>query len=260
MELIDSHAHIYLAEFHDDLEQTLARAKTSGVQKIYMPNINGSTVASMLEIEKKHPDFCVPMIGLHPCYVKDDYKSELSVVQQWLGSRFFCTIGEIGLDLYWDKKYVNEQIEAFELQINWAIEHNKPIVIHCRESMDMTIEIVKKHQHGDLKGIFHCFTGTLDQARQVIDLNFMLGIGGVATFKNGGLDKVLPHIGNEHIVLETDSPYLAPVPFRGKRNEPEFLNYIAEKIAVMKEISLSEIAEVTTKNALQIFNNAGTTA
>lgn len=260
MKLIDSHAHIYLSEFGQDREQMIARAKSAGIQKIYMPNINSSSIESMLQMEVNYPDFCIPMMGLHPCYVKDDYKSELEMIRYWLERRSFCAIGEIGIDLYWDKTHLKEQITAFETQLNWAIELDMPVVIHCRESMDLTIEIVRKHQNGKLRGIFHCFTGTLDQAIQITDLNFFLGIGGVATFKNGGLDQVLPHIGIECLVLETDSPYLAPVPFRGKRNEPKYLAYIAEKVAELKEISTAMLTETTTANALHLFNDTGKTA
>lgn len=195
------------------------------------------------------------MMGLHPCYVKENFAEELRIISSWFDKRNFCAIGEIGIDLYWDKTFVKEQIKAFEIQINWAKDHEIPIVIHCRESLDMSIEIVEKHQEGNLKGIFHCFSGNADQANKIIDLNFLLGIGGVVTFKNGGLDKVIPEIAMDHLVLETDSPYLAPTPFRGKRNSPIYLKQIAQRIAELKECTIKEVAQITTKTANKIFSH-----
>ena len=255
IELIDSHAHIYLPNFDSDIGQVLQRAKEAGVKKIFMPNIYSKSIDSMLKMEREYRDFCVPMMGIHPCYIHDNYKEELEIAKTWLNKREFCAVGEVGIDLYWDKTHVDEQIEAFETQINWAKDLKKPIVIHCRESLDLSIEIVEKHQDGNLRGIFHCFTGDLDQAKKVTDLNFLLGIGGVATFKNGDLDDIIKKIPMQYFVLETDSPYLAPVPFRGKRNEPSHTRLVAEKVAEIKACELLEISGVTTKNALHLFGN-----
>jgi TatD DNase family protein len=194
-------------------------------------------------------------MGLHPCYVKEKYTEELKLVESWFKKRSFCAVGEIGIDLYWDKSFIKEQTIAFETQINWAKDHEIPIIIHCRYSIDMTIEIVKKHQDGNLKGIFHCFSGNIDHAKEIIDLNFLLGIGGVVTFKNGGLDKVIPDVNLENIVLETDSPYLAPTPFRGKRNMPSYLSLIANRIAELKECDVSKVAKITSLNSIKVFNN-----
>lgn len=253
--MIDTHAHIYLKEFQDDLPEVIQQSKQSGIQKIFMPNIDAHSIDHMLSLESQYKNYCIPMMGLHPCYVKEDYKAELKLVESWLGQREFCAVGEIGIDLYWDKSFMKEQIKAFETQIEWAKELKIPIVIHCRESIDMTINVVKKHQDGDLKGIFHCFSGNIDHANNVIDLNFILGIGGVVTFKNGGLDKVVPYVDLKHIVLETDSPYLAPTPYRGKRNSPGFLTHIAEKIAELQGCTVEEVARETTASANNIFSH-----
>jgi TatD DNase family protein len=253
--LIDTHAHIYLKEFIHDAGEIIHESKKAGVSKIYMPNIDSSSVERMLALEEKYPGYCHAMMGLHPCYVKENYKEELAKIKSRLSDRSYCAIGEIGIDLYWDKSFKKQQTEVFELQINWAKELNIPIVIHCRASVDLTIEIVKKHQDGNLNGIFHCFSGSIDQAEKIIDLNFLLGIGGVVTFKNGGLDKIIHKINLDNIVLETDSPYLAPVPYRGKRNKPVYLKEIALKTAELKSCTVEEVSEITTKNALNIFGN-----
>jgi len=251
--LIDTHAHIYLPEFENDIDKVIDNSREAGIEKIFMPNINTNSIEGMLHIEKKYKNYCVSMMGLHPCYVKDNYQDELNDIKSWFDKRSFCAIGEIGIDLYWDKTYVDEQITAFETQINWAKDLDLPVVIHCRDSIDMTIEIIKKLQDGKLKGIFHCFSGDHDHAKKIIDLNFILGIGGVVTFKNGGIDKVIPDINLNKIVLETDSPYLAPSPHRGKRNVPSNLQIIATKIAELKKCEFSEVARTTTKNATNIF-------
>ena len=253
--LIDTHAHIYLDEFEDDINTLIQESKNTGVNQIFMPNIDSHTIDPMLRIEDAYKDYCIPMMGLHPCYVKPNVHEELAVVESWLRKRSFCAIGEIGIDLYWDKTFLDQQIEAFEMQINWAKELNLPIIIHCRDSIDMTIEIVKKHQDGNLKGIFHCFSGNLEHAQKIIDLNFLLGIGGVVTFKNGGIDKIIPNIDLSTIALETDSPYLAPAPHRGKKNRPSFLPIIASKIAELKQCAVQDVATVTSKNAVNLFLN-----
>ena len=231
MNWIDTHAHIYLKEFDPDREEMLTRAREADVTKIYMPNIDRQSVDALLESEARYGDQCVAMMGLHPCSVKKDFEQELYHVEEWLTKRKFAAVGEMGTDLYWDKTFWEQQQEAFRLQVLLAKKFNLPIVIHCRESIDQTIGLLEKLVSDDLTGIFHCFSGNLEQANKIIAMGFYLGLGGVATFKNGGLDMVIPDIGLENIVLETDSPYLAPVPHRGKRNEPSYIPEIAQKIA-----------------------------
>lgn len=250
---IDTHAHIYSEEFKNDAVDMLLRCEENTVKKIFMPNIDHTSVDAMMEVEGKNPNLCYSMMGLHPCSVKKDFEKELYVVEDWLTKRKFAALGEMGTDLYWDKSHWSEQQEAFKVQVQWAKKYKLPLVIHCRESMDETIALLKPFADGRLTGIFHCFSGSIAQAREIIDMNFYLGIGGVATFKNGGLDKILPELDVNRMVLETDSPYLAPVPHRGKRNEPSYLTLIAQKICELKKIKLSELQKVTTENALKIF-------
>ncbi|HEY3403873.1 MAG TPA: TatD family hydrolase [Ohtaekwangia sp.] len=254
MNFIDTHAHIYSDEFNADRADMLARCEEQGIGKIYMPNVDHTSIDGMMELENKDPKKYISTIGLHPCYVKKEFERELYLVEDWLRKRKFAAIGEIGTDLYWDKTFWEQQKEAFTIQINWAKQYNLPVIIHCRESLNETIEMMTSLSEGKVKGIFHCFTGSLEQAQQVIKLGFHLGIGGVATFKNGGLDKVLPEISMEHLVLETDSPYLAPVPHRGKRNEPAYIPLIAQRISDLKNISVDEVKLQTTQNALKLFN------
>jgi len=249
----DTHAHIYLKEFDQDRAEMLDRALEIGVQKIYMPNIDHQSVDAMLETEGRNPNRCISMMGLHPCSVRKDFQKELYVVEDWLRKRPFSAIGEVGTDLYWDTSFWEQQKEALVIQANWATQYQLPLIIHCRESMAQTIEILKPLCNNRLRGIFHCFTGTLEEANAIIDMGFYLGIGGVVTFKNGGLDKVLPGIPIERIVLETDSPYLAPVPHRGKRNEPTYLSLIASRIAGLKGTTLEGIQDVTSGNAEKLF-------
>ncbi|HEX8039642.1 MAG TPA: TatD family hydrolase [Chryseosolibacter sp.] len=249
---IDTHAHIYADEFEADRADMLQRSAENKVMKILMPNVDRSTIDRMLEVEHQYPD-CFPMMGLHPCSVKKDFERELYVVEDWLSKRRFSAIGEIGTDLYWDKTFWDQQCEAFRIQVGWAKKFNLPIVIHSRESLDQTIDLVQHLQDGNLTGVFHCFTGTADQAEKIAKLNFSLGIGGVATFKKGGLDPVLGKVPLEKIVLETDSPYLAPVPHRGKRNEPAYIPIIAQKVSEIMGITLEELQGQTTKNALALF-------
>ena len=251
--LIDTHAHIYSDNFSDDLNETITRAKEAGIERIYMPNIDSGSVESMLAVEKQFPDYCFAMMGLHPCSVNESYREELKVVEDWLARRPFKAVGEIGTDLYWDKTYQKEQEIAFNYQVDLALEHSLPVVIHCRESIDLTIDLVSKKQNGTLRGIFHCFTGGWDQAQKIIDLGFYLGIGGVITFKNSGLDKVIEKIDPNHLVLETDSPYLAPTPYRGKRNEPSFIAQVVKKLADLYAVNASDIAIITGQNALKLF-------
>jgi TatD DNase family protein len=249
----DTHAHIYLEEFNLDREEMMARNRELRVQEIFMPNIDNTSIDSMLETEEKYQGVCYAMMGLHPCSVKKDFGRELYLVEQWLTTRKFAAVGEVGTDLYWDKTYWEHQKEAFTVQVGWAKKYNLPVVIHCRESIDETIELLQPFADGRLTGIFHCFSGTAEQAKRIIALNFYLGIGGVVTFKNGGLDKVMAEIELEKIVLETDSPYLAPVPHRGKRNEPSYLPLVAQKVAELKETTLEKLQKVTNQNANLIF-------
>ena len=250
---IDTHAHIYLKEFDHDRHEMIQRCEQEGIGKIYMPNVDHTTIDAMLELESRRPQ-CVAMMGLHPCSVKKDFERELYLVEEWLFKRKFAAVGEIGTDLYWDKNFWNQQCEAFTIQINWAKKLKLPIVIHCRESLSETIDMVEKLQDGNLTGIFHCFTGTVAQADLISKLDFHVGIGGVSTFKKGGLDTVLPEIPLERIVLETDSPYLAPVPHRGKRNEPAYIPLIAQKVADLKAIPLETLQIQTALNAERIFS------
>ena len=251
--LIDSHTHLYLEEFDSDREEMLQKAKDAGVGRFYLPNIASGSVPAMLELEARHPDECHAMMGVHPCSIKEDYKKELAAVEDWLSKRTFSAIGEIGIDLYWDQTFIDEQKEAFNTQIGWAKELGLPIVIHSRNSMDLVIELLKKVQDERLRGIMHCFGGTLEQAQEIIKLGFYLGIGGVLTYKNSGLAEVIKHVPLEKLVLETDAPYLSPVPYRGKRNESAYIRIIAEKLADTKNMDLESIAVVTTTNVEKIF-------
>lgn len=253
MNLIDTHAHIYSTKFDSDRDQVIEEIREAGIERIYMPNVDVDTIERMLECESRYGDLCVPMMGLHPCDVKDDFENQLYIMEDWLSRRSFAAVGEIGTDLYWDKTTFEIQKEALNIQLGWAKAKNLPIVLHCRESIDETIEIVEKAQDGTLSGIFHCFTGSLEQAKKIIKLGFLLGIGGVATYKNGGLDSVIPFIGLENLVLETDAPYLAPVPFRGKRNTPAYLPVIAQRVGDLLQISREEVAIATKANALNLF-------
>ncbi|WBL45141.1 TatD family hydrolase [Algoriphagus halophytocola] len=254
MNYIETHAHIYSRKFDSDRDQLIQDIRDAGIERVYMPNVDVETIDAMLACEEKYPGLCIPMMGLHPCDVKEDFKEQLDVMKKWLDRRDFAAVGEIGLDLYWDKTFFEQQKEALRIQIAWAKEKQLPIVLHCRESMDETIKIVQEEHDGQLRGIFHCFTGNLDQAKQIIEMGFLLGIGGVATFKNGGLDQVIPELGIENLVLETDAPYLAPVPFRGKRNSPAYLPIIAEKIGDYLQMSKEEVALQTKQNALNLFH------
>ena len=249
---IDTHAHIYAKEFDDDRAEMLHRCAESGVERIFMPNVDHTSIDRMLDLESRWPH-CIAMMGLHPCSVKKDFQRELYIVEEWLSKRKFAAVGEIGTDLYWDKTFWEHQCEAFTIQVNWAKKFNLPVVIHCRESLNETIDLVEQLQDGKLTGIFHCFSGTSAQAERITKLNFFVGIGGVSTFKKSGLDEILPDITSDRIVLETDSPYLAPVPHRGKRNEPSYIPLIAQKIADIKKTTLEGLQEISTGNALKVF-------
>jgi TatD DNase family protein len=250
---IDTHAHLYLKDFDEDRSEMLRQCNDDDIKQIYMPNIDHTSIDDMLEVEHRYPGQCFSMIGLHPCSVKKDFESELYRVEDWLSKRRFSAVGEMGTDLYWDKTFWEQQKEAFKIQVGWAKKYHLPIVIHCRESIDQTIELLEPWLDGKLTGIFHCFSGNLEQVRKIISMGFYLGIGGVVTFKNGGLDKILPDIDMENVVLETDSPYLAPAPHRGKRNSPLYIPHIANKIAEVKNISPEDVKLITTRNALNLF-------
>lgn len=252
--LIDTHAHIYLKEFEENISNIILTSQLQGIEYILMPNIDINTVSSMLSLESRYKT-CHSMIGLHPCSVDNNYVYQLSVLYQYLvDNSGFVGIGEIGLDTYWDKTHYKEQIEAFEKQIMWALDFDLPIVIHSRDTLDETIDIVSKHQNGQLKGVFHCFNGSVEQGKRIVDIGFYMGIGGVVTFKNAGVDQSVAKLPLDNMVLETDAPYLAPVPFRGKRNEPAYLKYIALRLAEIMELSIEDIEEATTKNAKMLFN------
>jgi len=252
---IDTHSHLFSEEFDSDRTEVVQRAISSGVKKLFLPNIDSTSISSMLELEKQFPENCFAMMGLHPGSVNEKYMEELKIAEEWLSKRKFSAIGEIGMDYYWDKTFISQQKEAFSKQIDWAKKYNLPVVIHQRECFDDTFEIVMSKNEKSLRGIFHCFTGTIEQANRIISLEgFKMGIGGAVTYKKSELPEVLKQIDLKHIVLETDSPYLTPVPHRGKRNESSYITFVAQKIAEIKGISIEEVAEVTTKNAIEIFN------
>jgi len=251
---IDTHTHLYDERLMAD-EGQVQRAIDAGVTKMYMPNCDRGTIDGMLLLADKWPANCMPMMGLHPCYVTEQYKEELALVAEWLGKRKFYAVGEIGLDYHWDLTFKAQQIEAFEYQVDLALQHDLPIVIHSRESTGDCIDIVRSKQNGKLKGIFHCYGGTVEDAVQIVELGFHLGIGGVVTYKNTNLPEVINTVPLANIVLETDAPYLAPVPYRGKRNQSCYIPAIAQKIADIRQCNIEEIAEATTANALRLFGN-----
>lgn len=255
MKLTDTHAHLYLKEFNNKGSEIIEKAINLGVERIFLPNIDSSTIKSMMKLAGEFPKNCFPMIGLHPGSVKNNFEEELEIIKASVQRHEFCAIGEIGIDLYWDKTHSKQQEIAFREQVKWAKEMKLPVVIHSREAFKEVFKIMDELNDKTLKGIFHCFTGTIEQAKKIISYRgFKLGIGGVVTFKNAGLDKVVEQIDPEHIVLETDSPYLAPVPYRGKRNESAYLLYIAGKVADLHNISVEKVAEITTCNSVSIFN------
>ena len=251
--MIDTHTHLYDEQFDEDRIEMIQRAIDSGVERMYLPNCDATTIEPMFEVERKFPNHCFAMMGLHPCYVKENVDEELNIVRKWLDERKFCAVGEIGLDYYWDKSFVEPQKQAFRTQIEWALEFNIPIVIHTREATKDTIDIVKEYSAKGIKGVFHCFSGSYETAMQIIDMGFYLGIGGVLTYKNAGLQEVVQRLDLKHLVLETDAPYLTPAPFRGKRNESQYVHYVAQKLSELKDISLDEIDRITTTNANELF-------
>lgn len=254
MKLTDTHSHLYSNEFKDDIHESMKRCIDAEIERIFLPNIDTESIAPMMALEKAYPDNCFSMMGLHPCSVTKEFETELSTIKEWLSKRDFAAIGEIGIDLYWDSSLLKQQQIAFRKQIEWAKELKKPIVIHTRNSFNEIFEILDEMNDDNLSGIFHCFSGDETQANRAIEYgNFWLGIGGVLTFKNSGLADVIKNIALSKLVLETDSPYLAPTPYRGKRNESSYLKLIATKLAEVKNVSLEEIAQITTANSVEIF-------
>lgn len=252
--MIDTHTHLYSDQFDEDRHEMIQRALDKGVEKFFLPAIDSETHEKMLSLESEYPEKIFSMMGLHPCSVKpESWENELQLVKNYLDQRDFVAIGEIGIDLYWDKSTLDIQVKAFEQQIDWAIERDLPIVIHTRESFEETFEVLEQKKHPKLRGIFHCFSGNLEQAQHAIELQFILGIGGVVTFKNGKIDQFLNEIPLDKIVLETDSPYLAPVPFRGKRNESAYVELVAGKLVDIYKTDFAEIDRITTENALKLF-------
>mgnify|MGYP000226980271 CR=1 FL=1 len=255
IELIDTHAHLFAKEFDSDRNEVILRAKECGVTKILLPNIDASTLGAMDQLVASEQSYCLPMYGLHPCSVKNNFQKDLKTIENHMDQqKNGVAVGEIGLDYHWDTNFVNEQKRAFEDQINWALDRNLPIAIHTRDSFEDAIELIEKHQNGDLRGVFHCFGGTVDEGKRILDVGFYMGIGGVVTFKKSPHPQVLPEIPLSSVLLETDAPYLAPQPFRGKRNESSYLAKIAEKLASIYETSIGEIASYTSANAQRLFN------
>ena len=251
--ITDTHTHLYSEQFDQDRGVIMQRAFDAGVNRFFIPAIDSSYTQRMLDLEQRFSDHVYLMMGLHPTSVQANYKEELQHVREWIDKRDFYAIGEIGIDLYWDQTYLEQQQDAFRTQIQWAKEKKLPIAIHCREAFDEIFEVLEMEKGDDLRGIFHCFTGTIDQAHQAISYNMKLGIGGVVTFKNGKIDQFLNQIDLKHIVLETDSPYLAPTPYRGKRNESSYLSLIVDKLVDIYGLTFEEIAEITTQNSKEVF-------
>jgi len=252
--LSDTHTHLYLPEFDNDRNAMIHRAFEAGVTEIYLPNVDSETISPLHALVDAFPQNCFPMMGLHPCSVKQEsMENELVLVKHWLDTRDYVAVGEIGLDLFWDKSTLDIQIEALKRQCGWAIEKDLPVVLHCRESTAESIEVIRPFAERGLKGVFHCFSGTLEEAKMAIEMDFFLGIGGVLTFKKSGLADIVSQIPLEYVVLETDAPYLAPVPFRGKRNESAYIRNILEALSAIRRIGKNELAEITTTNARRLF-------
>lgn len=252
--ITDTHTHLYSEQFDEDRSEMMQRAKDAGISRFFIPAIDSSYTERMLDLENNYPNDVFLMMGLHPTSVKENYKEELAHVKEWLDKRNFYAIGEIGIDLYWDKSFLKQQQEAFRIQIQWAKEKKLPIIIHCRDAFDEIFEVLETEKSDDLFGIFHCFTGTLEQAKKAISYKMKLGIGGVATFKNGKIDKFLNEIEIKNIVLETDAPYLAPTPYRGKRNESSYITNVVDKLVDIYGLTFDEISEITTQNSKEIFS------
>jgi TatD DNase family protein len=251
--LIDTHSHIYSTDFIHDLDEVVQRAYSNDVRKIVLPNIDSSSVKNLLNLVDTYPHICIPLMGLHPTSVNRDYQEELQVVEYWLKKRKFYGIGEIGIDLYWDKSFLEEQTQAFRFQLELARQYQLPVVIHVRDSFDEVFHVLQEVSDGKLTGVFHSFAGTIEQARLVINMGFKIGVNGIVTFKKSGLDQVIKQIDPSHLLLETDSPYLTPTPFRGKRNESSYLVYIAQKIADLHQLTVGDVAKITTENARKLF-------
>ncbi|MDR6942478.1 TatD family hydrolase [Mucilaginibacter pocheonensis] len=253
MVLTDTHTHLYYETIEDKRAALMERCLNNNISRLFLPNVDLESVPLVFDLVRAFPEQCFPMLGLHPCSVKDNWEQELTAIRNSQQQNKIFAIGEIGIDLYWDKNFLTEQIAAFRQQINWAKSLKLPIVIHCRDAFNEVYEVLQQEQDEDLKGILHCFTGTLEQANKIIALGFYLGIGGVVTYKNAGLDKIIPQIDLKHIVLETDSPYLTPVPFRGKPNESSYLIYIAQKVAELHQTDVDTVARITTENSKRLF-------
>lgn len=251
--LIDTHCHVYLKHFDGDLDAVIESAKKQGVQKILMPNVDEETVERLHHLADTYPGYCIPMMGLHPCDVEEDWEDELERLLAWFDQRKYIAVGEIGLDLYWDKTTLDRQVLALKRQIEFGLEKELPVVLHTRDSTDKTLDVLSEYKGTKLRGVLHCFSGSLEQAKRAIKLNMMLGIGGVLTFKNAGIAEVVKHIDLEHIILETDAPYLPPVPYRGKRNEPSYVYHVAAFLSELRGQGIAEIGRVTTANAERLF-------
>lgn len=254
MEFVDTHTHLYMPEFDDDREVVLKEAIDNGVTRLLMPNVDASTIKPLLQCVKQHPDYCFPMMGLHPTSINENYQDALNEIKKFLDKGKFVAIGEVGMDLYWDKTFLKGQADAFAEQVGWSVATGLPLMIHVRKAYDETLAVLGRYKNHPLSGVFHCFSGNIQQARKVIEMGFKLGIGGVVTYKNSALQKIVEEIPLSSLVLETDSPYLTPVPFRGQRNQSAYIPYIAQKIAELKSTSVEEVAEITTQNAKLLFN------
>ncbi|QKJ31382.1 TatD family hydrolase [Mucilaginibacter mali] len=253
MVLTDTHTHQYYEADAEKRAALMQRCFDNDVTRLFLPNVDVASMPAVFNLAAEYPQNCFPMLGLHPCDVKDDWQQQLDTIHAAIPQQKIYAIGEIGIDLYWDKTTLDKQVEAFKIQINWAKANQLPIVIHCRDAFDEVYKVLQEEQDDDLRGIFHCFSGTVEQAKLITDMGFYLGIGGVVTYKNGGLDKVVAQINLQHIVLETDSPYLTPVPYRGKRNESSYLVYVAQKVAELRGTDIESVAAITTANSKLIF-------
>ena len=251
--IVDTHSHIYSEEFRGETDEVIKRALENGVEKILLPNIDSSSIKMMIDLADQYPSVCFPLMGIHPTSVKDDFEQELEVVEFWLSKRKFVGIGEIGIDLYWDKTYLKEQEYVFRRQLNFAKKYDLPVIIHVRDSFDVVLENVKKEYHDGMRGVFHCFSGNAEQAKEVLSLGFKIGVGGTITYKNSGVADAISQLQPTDLLLETDAPYLSPVPFRGKRNESSYIINVLKKVADVFSLSEDEIANITTKTALELF-------
>jgi TatD DNase family protein len=251
--IIDTHAHLYAEEFHQDIANVIERARSEGIYRVLLPNIDTNSIEPLKALVASYPDYCIPMMGLHPCSVSTDYKSQLAIIEKELDTKDYVAVGEIGIDLYWDKTTLDIQKDAFIIQCQWAVDRKLPVAIHARDSIDILIKILQEDVKGELTGVFHCFGGDIDQAKAIEELGFYLGIGGVVTFKNTKLRDVLVSVSLDRIMVETDAPYLAPVPYRGKRNESSYLKQIISTLADVYSTTPAEISAITTANALKLF-------